>query len=89
MKTFRDLQIELKWAYERARMDFANGFGISVIRGDRSRGGAEGFWEVAVMKGGRINYDTPITDDVIGWCTEEDVTNIMKQVQKLSPQEND
>lgn len=88
LKTFKDLQFEFKWDYERAHIDFSNGFGVSVIRGMYSYGGLQGLWEVAVIKNGCIDYDTPVADDVIGWCTEEDVTRIMKQVQELSPQED-
>lgn len=68
-------------------MDFANGFGVSVVRGHYTYGGKQGLWEVAILKNDEIVYDTPITDDVIGSCTKEDVTNIMKQVQELSPKE--
>lgn len=92
LKTFKDLQFEFEngpnYRYERARIIFPNNFGVSVVRGTNTYGGPEGFWEVAVIKDYRINYDTPVTNDVIGWCTEEDVTNIMKQVQELDPQED-
>ena len=88
LKTFRDLQFQLNDTCERARMDFANDFGVSVIRGEGTIGGTKGLWEVAVMKNGWIDYDTPVTDNVIGSCTEEDVTRIMKQVQELNPQED-
>jgi hypothetical protein len=44
-------------------------------------------WEIAVLKGDKkdaeITYDTPITDDVIGYLTETEVTDIMKQIQEL------
>lgn len=35
------------------------------------------------MKGDKPCYTTPITNDVLGHLTEEDVTKYMKQVQKL------
>ena len=45
-------------------------------------------WEIAILKGTEsyydLCYDTPITDDVIGYCSEEQVSNIMKQIQDLS-----
>jgi hypothetical protein len=34
-------------------------------------------------KDGNLTYDTPVTNDVIGYLTEEDVTDVMKQVQEL------
>ena len=44
-------------------------------------------WELAVGHGSEKNwaicYSTPITDDVIGHLTEEQVTEVMKQVQEL------
>lgn len=40
-------------------------------------------YEVAVMKDGILCYDTPITDDVIGYVSKEGVTRIMKQIQEL------
>jgi uncharacterized protein YlbG (UPF0298 family) len=41
-------------------------------------------FEVAVLgKDGDITYDTPVTNDVIGYLNPDDVTDIMKQVQEL------
>lgn len=63
---------------------FENGYGISVVSGKYSYGGEDGLWEIAVLdKDGSITYDTPITDDVIGWLSSVDVTNVMKEIQDL------
>lgn len=67
----------------RAYMEFPNKYGVSVIQGQYTYGGDRGLFELAVMKDGHLCYDTPITDDVIGHLTEEDVTEIMQQVAKL------
>ena len=56
---------------EQARIQLPNGWGASVIRGPYTYGGREGLWELAVTDDQRIRYDTPITDDVLGWLTEE------------------
>lgn len=40
-------------------------------------------WEVAVLKDGELCYSSGITDDVVGNCTENEVTKIMKQAQLL------
>lgn len=40
-------------------------------------------WEIAVLKDGHLCYTTPITSDVIGYLNENDVTKIMKEIQKL------
>ena len=72
---------------DRARIFFNNGYGISVVIGTFSYGGDEGLYECAVLKGNKheseICYDTPITHDVIGYCTPERVTEIMKEIQNL------
>ena len=66
---------------------FPNGYGISVVRNGLSRTTAN-TWEIAIIKGDENNYDlcfnTPITNNVIGYCSEEEVSNIMKQIQDLS-----
>lgn len=90
MKTYKDLQFKAHRSQssifgqfkEQARMDFANGYGVSVVNGE----GAycdEGQYEVAILYDGLLAYDTPITNDVIGYCTVRKVTNIMKRVQAL------
>ena len=65
-------------------MQFDNGFGVSVVKNEYTYGGRVGLWEVAILKNDVIAYDTRIGKNVIGWCTEDDVTRIMKQVQELS-----
>jgi len=68
---------------------FDNHYGVSVIKGPYSYGGREGLYELAivVMKPGdkysELCYDTPITNNVIGHLTPEDITDIMKQVSEL------
>ena len=65
------------------RFTFPNGYTGSVIRHSRSYGGPQGLWEIAVMFDGVIVYDTPITDDVLGWQTEEDVKQVLNQIRAL------
>jgi hypothetical protein len=68
---------------------FPNHYGVSVVKNPYSYGGREGKYELAilVMKPGdkysELCYDTPITGDVIGHLTPEEVTDIMKQVSEL------
>ncbi|MCK5015919.1 MAG: hypothetical protein KAS32_02515 [Candidatus Peribacteraceae bacterium] len=67
-----------------ALMYFDNGYGVSVISGWGAYSGDEGLYELAVMKKGKgITYDTPITSDVEGHLTEDDVTGLMIAVQCL------
>ena len=78
---------------------FPNGYGISVARfkmpsptsKDGVRYGSytsdEDEWEVAVLYGDEndwdITYNTPITEDVIGYQIESGVDWIMIQIQEL------
>lgn len=69
---------------ERTRYRFPNGLGASVIRGEHSYGGKQGLFEFAVLDTeGEINYDTEITDDVIGNLTAEEVTALLERVKAL------
>jgi hypothetical protein len=69
---------------KKGRMQFDNGFGVSVVSHTHSYGGRDGLYEVAVLdKDGLLTYETPVTSDVIGYLSEEDVTDVMKKVQEL------
>jgi hypothetical protein len=89
MKTFEDLEFEQLndspyMVGKKSRMQFDNGYGVSVVSHTHSYGGRSGLYEVAVLdKDGLLTYETSVTNDVIGHLTEEDVTNVMKQVQEL------
>lgn len=86
-KTFKDLKFENRKCFLGggiARLCFPNGYGVSVITGDSfSRTSKSKPYEVAVLFDNKLCYSTPITNSVIGWSTEEDVTEIMKKVQQL------
>ncbi len=70
---------------------FPNGYGASVVCHQDSYGGTEGLWEIAVIKyangdpitGGHIDYTTPITDDVLGHLTEDEVDQALAQIEAL------
>jgi hypothetical protein len=86
MKTFNDL--EFKQDNERglsaAKVVFENGYGASVVIGEHTYGGRDGLYELAVLgKNGKLAYDTPITDDVEGYLTQQEVTDLMKLIQEL------
>jgi hypothetical protein len=74
-----------------ARQFFDNGYGVSVVRFTSPFGGSygadEGLYEVAVIKGTEddwnITYDTPITDDVLGHLSEEEVEVLLYEVENL------
>jgi hypothetical protein len=70
---------------------FGNGYGVSIIRGSFSYGGPQGLYELAVVKFYRegdewaLCYDTPITDDVIGYLNESDLPDLAGSVAELPP----
>ena len=63
---------------------FANGYGASVVCHDGSYGGKSGLWELAVLdKDGKLSYDTPVTNDVIGWLDEDAVEELLAKIEAL------
>lgn len=66
---------------------FDNGYGASVVRGFGTYGAERGRWELAVLRWSGddwdITYDTPITDDVIGQLSDEDVQQKLREIRDL------
>lgn len=56
---------------------------VSVIRSSMTYGGNEGLFELAMLRNDKCCYDTPITDDVIGWLDEQGVLDILEDVQRI------
>jgi len=86
MKEFKDLEFKDLPDYRgiQCRIQFENGFGASVIRHEHTYGGKDGLYELAVLDShGEITYDTPVTDDVVGYLKEEGVTELLKEIQNL------
>ena len=54
-------------------VQFSNGYGASIVKGEHTYGG----------KDGHITYDTPITNDVLGYLSEEDVEKILTDIKNL------
>lgn len=67
---------------------FPNGYGASIVRHSFSYGNKDGLWEMAVLKGNenewKLTYDTPITSDVLGWLTEDEVNTHLLAISELS-----
>jgi hypothetical protein len=87
MKTFNDIVFKTNPMGAdfgiTSRTEFDNGYEVSVVKSPYTYGGTDGLYELAVFKDGQICYDTPITDDVIGYLREEDVTDVMTKIQQL------
>lgn len=65
------------------KFDFPNGYGASVVIGPYTYGGDQGLYELAVLKDGEICYDTPITDNVIGYLDVSEVEGLLNQIKAL------
>lgn len=82
-----DFKPHPNWDGVQAKHFFDNGYGVSVIKSLNSYGGPDGLYELAVLKvveeKCKVCYDTPITDDVIGYLTKEEVEALLDQVKNL------
>ena len=71
----------------KALFKFPNGFGASVIRNAWSYGGSNGLFELAVLRwegeNFSIDYTTPITDDVLGYLTTDQVIDVLNTIYHL------
>jgi hypothetical protein len=83
-KTFEDIDFQPNWAGIAGKIMFENGYGASVIRTEHSYGGSRGLYELAVLDNdGKLTYDTPITDNVLGYLKPKEVTDYLIQIQDL------
>lgn len=61
---------------------FPNGYGASVI--NDGYGADEGLYELAVLdRNGHLDYTTPITDDVLGYLTADEVAKALDRIAAL------
>jgi len=77
---------------------FPNGYGASIVKfglgsrassvGGGSYGQTQGLYELAVLSGNEENssltYSTPITDDVIGYLTPEDLGELIDKIKNFT-----
>jgi hypothetical protein len=88
MKTFKDLEFEELvsplMSGKRTRIHFENGFGASIVSHTMSYGGKDGLYELAVLFENELHYDNPVAQgDVRGYLTEEEVSELLIEIQKL------
>lgn len=87
MKTFKNLEFVAHSSGVggvMSRIQFDNGYGASVVKSPFSYGGDKGLYELAVLdRDGELCYNTSVTDDVIGWLRDVDVTDVMEKIQQL------
>lgn len=70
------------------RFKFDNGYGASVVKHYGSYGFEQDLFELAVLRyneNGEVNlcYDTPITDDVIGYLSNDEVLELLNKIKEL------
>lgn len=86
--TFKDLvfQPHKNGQGVQAVATFDNDFEVSVVKTDFSYGGKSGLFEVAIIDKptGKINSNTDITDDVLGWQDENDIDKILSAVPQMN-----
>ena len=65
---------------------FPNGYGVSVVRHDFSHTD-DNTWELAVLKGNAdkwdLCYNTPITNDVLGYMSDDEVNETCTAIANL------
>ena len=71
---------------------FMNNYGASVVKHSGSYGCYNDLWELAVLKfigpgvwDWDLDYDTEITDDVIGHLDDIEVCEILAKIKELEP----
>lgn len=65
-------------------VQYSNGYGASIVQGPHTYGGKDGLYELAVFgKDGEITYDTPITNDVLGYLSEAEVEKTLLNIKNL------
>ncbi len=82
-----------------ARLDFPNGYGVSVLTPDETGRNRycqanKGFYELALFKNGNYTYGSILNDDKMEesgeeydgvWidCSKEEINRLMKKIQEL------
>ena len=64
-------------------IEFPNGYSASVVSHDMSYGGHAGLFEIAVLYGDDIAYDTPVTNDVVGYLDFQGVIDTLQKIKSL------
>lgn len=63
---------------------FTNGYGASIVKHQFSYGGDRGLYELAVVgPDGNLCYTTPITNDVLGHLSEQEVNETLDAIEAL------
>ena len=87
---FSDLKFEKHIGLQsthHCKIFFDNGYGASIIYGGVLHAGQPEYCELAVLTGTAddwyLAYDTPITSDVIPYCTPAEITQLLREIKNL------
>lgn len=91
MYSFNDLEFTSEgfwYPVSRAKIFFPNWYGASVVRGYWTYWVEQWLYELAVLSwkdegNWDICYDTDITGDVLGYLSEQDVTDLLNRIANL------
>ncbi len=89
MKKFKDLEFKTREGFEildggeQARMNFSNGYGVSVLFGDTWYSNGVDTYELGVTRGKALVYPFEGYEDVHGYLYSDEVTELMIRVQEL------
>lgn len=68
----------------RAVVKFDNGYSASIVKGFGTYGSKDGLYEMAMLdNNGKIVYGLDISDDVLGYLSESDVSLYLLKISKL------
>lgn len=68
---------------QRAVVNYDNGYQASVITGGWAYSTEDEPYEIAVMCNYDLCYDTHITNDILGYLTEEAANEVLQQIAAL------
>jgi hypothetical protein len=72
-----------------AIVSFDNGYSTSIVKHSFSYGNEDGLYELAVVHDNMLDYSTPITDDVLGYLTEKQVSETLVKISELPIKESE
>lgn len=72
----------------RVRVEFTNGYVLSIVRGDYSYGGDDGLFEIALINqqqelDGSLFDEGDRVDDVLGYCDLEKINHYVRKLAYL------
>lgn len=68
-----------------ARLDFPNGYGVSVLLGKYFNSNGVDTYDLAVMRDNQVVFPSEVCPDgdVLGYLTADEVTEAMRKIQDL------